>query len=39
MTWMMETVEIGLETVRRYRSWQMSTGRVFHSRIALGKKV
>jgi len=28
MTCMMETVEIGLETVRRYRSWQMSTGSV-----------
>jgi len=33
----METVEMGLETSGD--RWQMSTGRVFHSRIALGKKV
>jgi len=34
----METVEMGIETVSTY-SWQMSTDRVIHSPIALGKKV
>jgi len=33
----METVEMGLETPGD--RWQMSAVRVFHSRIALGKKI